>query len=75
MIDRAGSDATDTTEDIKEQDELLKSLRQVNEDGTLSRVICSDTPVTRASETNSCFIGSPFIEGMNLSEEVCPFTI
>ena len=73
MIDNLGSSTRETTENIQEQDKLLKSLRQVNEDDTLSRVLCSDLPATRASEDDSGFSGS--LDGTDLNEEVCSFTV
>lgn len=67
MIEKVRSNAIDTTGDIHEQEKLLKSLRQVNEDDTLSRVLCADLLATRASD-DSAFSGSP--GSVNLNEEV-----
>ena len=71
MIDKLGSGTGDTFEDIQEQEKLLKSLRQVNEDDILSRVLCADsmadTPTTRASEDSSV-VGSS--SGVDMNEEV-----
>ena len=68
MIEKARSTAVDATGDIHEQEKLLKSLRQVNEDDTLSRVLCADLPATRATGDESAFSGSP--GSLNLNEEV-----
>ena len=68
MIDALGSNSLNTTQDVQEQEKLLRSLRQVNEDDTLSRVLCADTTATRASEDDSSFLGAPI--GVNLNEEV-----
>ena len=71
MIDKLGSGTGDTFEDVQEQEKLLKSLRQVNEDDILSRVLCADSmadgPATRASEDSSV-VGSSSRVDMN--EEV-----
>ena len=71
MIDKVGSGTGDTFEDVQEQEKLLKSLRQVNEDDILSRVLCADSmadsPPTRASEDSSV-VGSSSRVDMN--EEV-----
>ena len=65
-------DASEEIADVQDSADILKSLRKVNEDDTLSRVICSDMPVARASgeENDSGFLSSPVDDLVNLSEEV-----
>lgn len=66
------ADATEEISDLQDSADILKSLRKVNEDDILSRVMCSDMPVARASgeENDSGFSSSPVDDLVNLSEEV-----
>ena len=65
-------DASEETADLRDSADILKSLRKVNEDDTLSRVMCPDMPVARASGggSDSGFSSSPIDDLVNLSEEV-----
>eukprot|EP00795_Rhopilema_esculentum_P012456 gene12456-3125_t len=70
-MSKVESNARNNSLDCDDSEDILKSLRQVNEDDTLSRVLCSE-PVTRVleGEDDSGFSGSPIDSMVKFSEEV-----
>ena len=75
-MSKVESNARNNSLDCDDSEDILKSLRQVNEDDTLSRVLCSE-PVTRVleGEDDSGFSGSPIDSMVKFSEEVLIVTL